>query len=799
MFVQIALPIPKRTLFTYALPEALEDLCRPGCLALVPVGRGNQVGLVWKLSEESEWSGGGIRQIIDILGEEPLFSDEMIHLLDWISRYYLRPIGSVVAAAMPGHLRFERRRRAIWLGEEGLERLARLEEGSLAEQSDSLSENKSLPSKKKKPDPARQAELIEPLPPSLKPLAEALAKRPSGLTEETLARRFGRKGLDAKLKGLVKRGLIELEEDWRPRQGASKGSAKGSSSGQTLASSGAGGEGVDGGDLSEPFLTCAPELTSEQRVCAEALEGALEGGEFAPFLLRGVTGSGKTEVYFRAVEQCLNGGRQALLLVPEIALTPQLTRRYRARFGDDLALFHSGLSDGLRLQQWHQLRRGKARVALGARSALFAPFSNLGLVVVDEEHDGAYKQEDGVPYHGRDMAVVRAKNCRATLILGSATPSMESLANARLGRYTLLELNHRATGAKLPRVELVNLKEAAQKKERPWNALVSEPLRCAMVETLASDRQVLLFLNRRGFAPALVCRRCGAAVNCENCSVTLTLHMSRSRLMCHYCGLSKGVDDVCVACGQLSMATFGPGTEQVESEVRELFPEARVIRLDRDTVGKGGVGLEETLELFRLGEMDVLVGTQMAAKGHHFPKLALVGVVLAETGLWMPDFRAAERTFQTVTQVAGRAGREEGDPGRVLVQTLDPGHYALGAAMNHDIGAFADTELSFRSQAGYPPGFRLAMIRFSALDPGLLADFCQALGERLPHDCGVELLGPAPAPLFKLRRRFRWQLLFKERERGRLHGVLAGVLALGEEMAMGRIRLDADVDPYSFL
>ncbi|MEO5363390.1 MAG: primosomal protein N' [Magnetococcus sp. DMHC-8] len=540
-------------------------------------------------------------------------------------------------------------------------------------------------------------------------------------------------------------------------------------------------------------------MNPDQARHARQLAEAQQTRQFVPFLLHGITGSGKTELYFRAVEQCLALGRQALLMVPEIALTPQLIQRYRNRFQVALAVFHSRLGDAQRFDYWQQIRDGRAKVVIGARSAIFAPFADLGLIVVDEEHDTSYKQEGSVPYQGRDMAVVRARRANAVLILGSATPSLESLTNAGQGRYTLLYLGRRATGTPLPTVELINPGESTLHTPMRFADLLSHPLRQALQDTLAAGQQALLFLNRRGFAPSLLCRRCGQAVNCPHCSVTLTLHKARKQLICHYCDHRQRVHDVCTGCGQLSLFAFGPGTERLEEEVREWLPAARIARLDRDTVGTGLVDLESTLTAFHDRRLDILLGTQMIAKGHHFPGLTLVGVVQAETTLCQPDFRAAERTFQLITQVAGRAGREEGAPGRVMVQSYDPGHYALQAVLTHDVAGFAIQEQRFRQEAGYPPYRRLALLRFSAsaLQDG--ETFAHTLRARLPVNEEVQWLGPAQSPLFKLRNRYRWQLLIKEMVPGRLHRCLKPLLALAIPLAGSRIRLEWDVDPYSFV
>ncbi|MBF0096104.1 MAG: primosomal protein N' [Magnetococcales bacterium] len=733
MFAQVALPIPLRSLFTYSLPP---DCCAaPGTLVLVPVGKTRQVGILWTITAQPAYS-GEIRPIVELLEERPLLNDELRHLLEWIAHYYLAPIGSVLAAAMPGHLRFQKRRRVCW-------------------------NNLPIPEK---------------LPAPLLPLAQWLQQK-KALSEETLAGKIARPLLKQQLQQLLRLDLIRLEEHWHGRQESSA-----SESNPNILPS------------ADP-----PNLTAEQAQQAQIIEEALQQRCYHPFLLHGITGSGKTELYLRAVEQVLLLGRQALLLVPEIALTPQLIERYQARFQATLAVFHSRLSEAQRFNFWQQIRDGRARVVIGARSAIFAPFADLGLIVVDEEHDSSYKQEGGVPYQGRDMAVVRARQAKAVLILGSATPSLESLANARHGRYTLLTLTQRATGANLPSVEMVHTAEAIRQQQMRFGDLLSPTLRQALLDTLAAGQQALLFLNRRGFAPSLLCRRCGHAIQCPHCSVTLTLHKAKQLLLCHYCDFRQNLQDVCPACGQLSLFAFGPGTERLHEELSHFLPNARIARLDRDTVSSGLLDLENTLRAFRDGQLDLLIGTQMVAKGHHFPGLALVGVVQAETTLCQPDFRAAERTFQLLTQVAGRAGREEGSPGRVLVQSFDPSHYALQAVLSHDVHGFVNTEMAYRQEAGYPPFHRLAMLRFScaALQEG--NDFSDLLKAHLPSFDQVQLLGPAPAPLFKLRNCYRWQLLIKELKTGQLHRALHALLPLVLSLANPRIRLDWDVDPYSFV
>ncbi|HEY6106844.1 MAG TPA: primosomal protein N', partial [Anaeromyxobacteraceae bacterium] len=450
----------------------------------------------------------------------------------------------------------------------------------------------------------------------------------------------------------------------------------------------------------------APALTPAQAAALARIEGAF--GAFATFLLHGVTGSGKTEVYLQAIARARAAGRGALVLVPEIALTPQLSGRFRARFGDEVALLHSGLSDAERHAEWLRLRRGEARICVGVRSAIFAPVEDLAVIVVDEEHEQSFKQEDGPAYHARDLAVVRGRLEDAVVILGSATPSLESLENARRGRYRALTLPVRVDDRPMPAVELVNLSGARRGGRAPAAGLISPPLAAALDETLLAGQQAILFLNRRGYQSLVLCEACGAEARCPDCSVSQTHHARRGLLLCHYCGKSEPMNGLCPACGGLRFG-LGVGTEQVEEAVRGLLPRARVERLDRDTVTTAD-DTAGVLARFARREVDVLVGTQMVTKGHDFPGVTLVGVVLADTALALPDFRAAERTFQLLAQVAGRAGRGA-DAGRVLIQTFNPRSPAIARAVAHDYLGFAEEELARRQVLHYPPYARLLAVR----------------------------------------------------------------------------------------
>jgi primosomal protein N' (replication factor Y) len=535
-------------------------------------------------------------------------------------------------------------------------------------------------------------------------------------------------------------------------------------------------------------------LTPDQGAALAEITGAF--GAFTPFLLHGVTGSGKTEVYLRAIAQARAAGRGALVLVPEIALTPQLSGRFRARFGDEVALLHSGLSDAERHAEWLRLRRGEARICVGVRSAIFAPVEDLAVIVVDEEHEQSFKQEDGPAYHARDLAVVRGRLEDAVVLLGSATPSLESLENARRGRYRTLSLPVRVDDRPMPTVELVSLAGARRGGRAPAAGLLSPPLVAALDATLLAGQQSILFLNRRGYQSLVLCEACGAEARCPDCSVSQTHHARRGLLLCHYCGKSEPMNGLCPACGGLRFGV-GVGTEQVEEAVKALLPKARVARLDRDTVTTA----DETagvLARFARREVDVLVGTQMVTKGHDFPGVTLVGVVLADTALALPDFRAAERTFQLMAQVAGRAGRGA-DAGRVLIQTFNPHSPAIARAVAHDYTGFAEEELQRRAALHYPPYARLLAARVEGSEEG-----ARRAAEALAHAArpalspGVALIGPAPAAIERIRGKSRWHLLFRAPDHASLmkvHRALARVA----HRPPGGATIRFDMDPYSMM
>jgi primosomal protein N' (replication factor Y) len=556
----------------------------------------------------------------------------------------------------------------------------------------------------------------------------------------TLAREFPR--APALLRALVARGLVTATERATPRH-------------------------VLGAPV-EPTRDLSP--TAEQAEALKPIADAVRARRFETFLLHGVTGSGKTEIYLRAVGETLARGRQALVLVPEITLTHQILARLRGRFGDELAVLHSGLSPGERLEQWQRLRGGSASIAVGARSALFAPLENLGVIAIDEEHDSAYKNEEGFRYHARGLAGRRAARSHCPLILGSATPSLETRFAADRGQLRRLVLSRRIGGRPLPAVSLVDLTRERARARRGEKVILSRPLLRAIAGTLAEGGQTILFLNRRGFSTQVFCFECGFAERCANCDIALVYHSTEQRLRCHYCDFQTAPPETCSRCGAPGTALLGVGTERLEEEVRTHFPQARIARLDRDTARRRGF-VQRVLQDLRAERIDILIGTQLVAKGHDFPGVRLVGVVVADTGLHLPDFRAAERTFQLLTQVAGRAGRDVA-PGRVIVQTFVPEHYAIRPVLDHDYESFYSEELGHRAALGYPPFGQLLHALVSGADEEEARAAAQTLAAALrdldprgrdasPPAGAVEVLGPAPAPLARLRGRHRFQILVK--------------------------------------
>ena len=665
-YINVAIAAPLHRLFTYKTADNAD--ARPGMRVLVPFRRRQMVGYVISSSELGVRGSENIKikEILEVLDEEPIFSKNVLELIKWISDYYCAPIGEVCRTALP-----------------------------------------------------------------------------KGLTTPPKTKR----------KRIVKDQII------------------------------------DEAFLSKPVVTLNPA----QQNAYKELRSKISDQKFTTTLLHGVTGSGKTEVYLKCFEDLIRDGKQVLFLVPEIGLTPQLVGYVASRFEGMVATYHSGLTDAQRLNTWNKIRSNEVSIVVGTRSAIFAPFSNLGLIVIDEEHDSSYKQEESPRYHGRDVGIMRAKMESVPCILGSATPSLESLNNASLKRYHYIELLDRPAGAELPTVEIVDM------CGMPKGSSLSPQSIAAISETLSKNNQAMIFLNRRGYASFVICNSCGHVFKCPNCSISLTYHHHNRTLLCHYCDYKISLPKQCAACHKPELNILGTGTEKLETEIKSLFPNASVARLDRDSVSKSGAR-GEILSRMKRKKIDILIGTQMITKGHDFPGVTLVLVIDADIALNLPDFRSAERTFQLLTQVSGRAGRSQ-DKGKVIIQTFSPDHHAVTLAKGHDFSSFSKMELSFRKELSYPPYGKLTLIRFQGMkekDVQNTADNLIKLLRSTINDQLSTILGPAPAPLSKVRGKYRWQLLIKSNNFSTLRRAVKTAIDKDLPKTPG-VQITIDVDPINML
>lgn len=818
--INVAVMAAIRDPLTYRVPKGTE--IRAGQRVMVPLGTRQAMGVA--LEPVARLAPGiRAREVLRVLDPEPLLSPELLALGLWIAEYYLAPPGEVFRAMLP--LRSETRRvSALRLTEAGIERLSELSSSLLPE--------------------ARSGDEAA--------LLRYLAERPAGETGvslENVKRKFG--AASQLISRMEKEGFVAIAEATRERgaprkilavrltgpfpdrpgrlspaarrilealerQGSVEDHRALLKSARTNLATLAKLQSAGWLELGDPKNereegetsrgeagTFPLELTPQQAGAFEELAERLARRCFGAALLRGVTASGKTEIYLRLIARCLEHGRAALMLVPEIGLTPAIQSEFQARFGGRVAVLHSGLRENERHQAWWRARRGEAKVALGTRSAVFAPLDDLGLLIVDEEHDPGYKQDETPRYHGRDVAVLRARLAKALVVLGSATPSLESAWNAQQGKYRLLKLEERIGGRPLARVEIVDMRQ--EFRETLTQAPVSRRLRQEMEAQLRAGAQTMILLNRRGYSWFLLCRSCGQALRCVNCSVSLVYHRREHRLLCHYCGYSAPVPLRCPSCGSEYLQYVGEGTEKMEAKLAELFPEARVARLDRD-VTRHAKQFHKILSDFRQGKIDILVGTQLIAKGHDFPGVTLVGVVSVDAGLGLPDFRAAERTFQLLTQAAGRAGR--GDlPGRVLVQTFYPEHYAVRLAAEQNYEAFFTKEMRFRRLMHYPPCTALANVIAQDAKLDRAARVAKQIGEFFATTTttttgdrsALKIFGPSPAPLARIEGRHRIQFLMKAASRARLNEVLRRLVDHCDRQGVSPRSVLIDVDPVSLM
>src|ERR1700720_2967071 len=738
-FARVIIDRAIRRELDYAIPESLSARVGVGARVRVPFRDRRALATVVALLEETDAK--GIREIEAVIGEGPTLSEPLLELARWISSYYCCPIEAVMRSLLPQVIR---RAEVGWKKQQFVEIGATV----TAETMEAL--------RRRAP---RQAELLEELRKANEPIPVAEILRRLSLNGSTL-------------RALAKRDLVKI---------TARAVARDPHAG-------------------EQFIPGPELLLNEEQTAAFAMiVRAISSPENAkPILLHGVTASGKTEIYLQAIRETLARNRSAIVLVPEISLTPQTVERFKGRFAearDTVAVLHSHLSGGERHDEWHKIHSGRARIVIGARSAVFAPLKNLGLIVVDEEHETTYKQEEAPRYHARDVAVVRAKIEKCIVVLGSATPSLESYHNAAIGKYRLVTLAQRVDQKQRPLMRIVDLHQERRKEKKA--AILSEKLSQAITDRLEKREQTILFLNRRGFSTSLLCSNCGEARNCPNCSAALTFHRHMARLSCHLCGHTAAVPKKCPACGKDALIYAGFGTEKVEATVSQIFPEAVVRRMDADSMTRKEA-YRETLRNFRAGKIDILVGTQMIAKGLHFPNVTLVGIINADLALHLPDFRAGERTFQLVTQVAGRAGRGETE-GEVFVQTYTPFSPSIQFARHHDFAGYFEQELEFRERCDFPPFKHAVLITVRSAHEGRAKLSAETLVRRLKESFGSEfILGDAtPAPLEKLQGQFRFHILLRGEAIMRLSRLVRETidkLPFPED-----VNVTVDVDPYQLL
>jgi len=817
-FCDVALPVPLDAVFTYRAGDHSPVV---GGRVLVPFREKRLVGIVTDLHDREPQAGEKpieIKTILQALDAQPVLDCTLMELGKWIASYYIAPLGEVLRTMLPlgAEVRFARMYRITDQGQTALY--------------ESATKGSSLRSRVSQEEQMEEYAVLD-----------YLSQRPDGIREQTLrtAIKCSRRTLDRMVaKKWIKREDVSAARDASrtisvavlhktPATSSGK-QRKFNANQQQILDALAANEGrlpvehlralgiprssieslkkrgaiaiiEEQADFHVSSLKPRPAVlnasfTDPQAEAFARIRDAALARKFSVSLLHGVTGSGKTAVYLAAMREVLEAGRSAIMLVPEIGLTPAAAAQLHDTFGEEVAILHSALTDDERAEQWHRIRRGEARIVVGTRSAVFAPVSDLALIVVDEEHDHSYKQEETPRYHGRDVAIMRAKMSNAAVVLGSATPSLESFYNGK-SKYQLISMPNRVEARPLPEVELIDMRD--EFKDTGQEQIISRKLTEAIQDRLDRREQVMVLLNRRGYAPIVLCRSCGNTVQCRNCDIPMTHHKSARRIECHYCGYSERVPERCPKCGSEYVYFLGTGSEKLEEVLHGMFPAARIARLDRDTV-RGRRDFERALVALHAGEVDLLVGTQMIAKGHDIPGVTLVGVVGADAALKFPDFRSAEKTFQLLTQVAGRAGR--GDvAGKVILQTFFPDHYAIQFAAKHDYHGFYEKEIKFRQWMKYPPFSALAnvLIRSDQLDDAL--KYAGWIGHFFKDNemPGVKVLGPAPAPVLRLKREFRYHFILKSASREKLNGALRAMLAYSNDKKIPRSNVVVDVDPQN--
>ncbi|MGS0904735.1 primosomal protein N' [Bacillus altitudinis] len=785
--------------FDYRVPDRFKGLVKAGMRVVVPFGPRKIQGFVTKIKEETDVQSGNIKDIVDLFDLSPVLTDELLELSHWLTEktlsYHITALQSMLPAAMKA--KYEKEIQVLSAEE--------------------------LPQSLKELFGQQESILYADIPPEqLKPIQKHVQKghlevryhvsQKSGKKKvRTLQIAVTKEKLEEKQKQLKKNAVKQkalltflfqanettfLAKDLQQQTGASS---------QTLKAL------IQEGLLTESyeeiyrdpyrdreFTPSTPlDLTKEQAEAAKPIHQAVSDDKHETFLLHGVTGSGKTEIYLQTIDHVLQKGKEAIVLVPEISLTPQMVQRFKERFGSNVAVLHSGLSTGEKYDEWRKIHRKEVKLVVGARSAVFAPFENLGMIIIDEEHESSYKQEEMPRYHAKDVAIERAGRHQCPVVLGSATPSLESYARAKKGVYTLLTLKRRVNQQQLPHVSLIDMREELRNGNR---SMFSEELMLRLKEVLERKEQAVLFLNKRGYSSFVMCRDCGYVEQCPHCEISLTYHRFQKRLKCHYCGHEAPVPAECPECHSEHIRYFGTGTQRVEEELTKVLPEARVIRMDVDTTSRKGAH-EKLLTSFGNKEADILLGTQMIAKGLDFPDVTLVGVLSADTSLHIPDFRSSEKTFQLLTQVSGRAGRHE-KAGSVIIQSYTPSHYSIELTKQHDYEAFYEQEMLHRRHQSYPPFYFLAMVTVSHEEVTKAAHVTDKIVQFLKMNCApnTRILGPAASPIAKIKDRYRYQCVIKYKRENELASLLRKIQDhYQKEMEQKQLMISIDMNPYMMM
>ncbi|MCK9555674.1 primosomal protein N' [bacterium] len=736
MIAKVVLEIPVFMEFDYIIPENLLSAISPGTMVKVPFRNKILRGYIINISHTS--TRPKLKEIISVINEKPALSQNLIKLASWLSEYYLCPLGIVYRSFLPPGVRKNIKGRKDYrvISSLPLDRLSDIAE------------------KMRKKSPKQSS--------VLRFICSHTEKKEFDMPKLVSAAKCSKQAIIS----LVEKGVLSL----RPVCASEKD------------------------EISFPYpLVHEIKLTKEQESSLKKITGSIQKNEFCSYLLHGVTGSGKTEIYINSINHALQHSKGAIVLVPEISLTPQTIDRFRRRISEPLAIIHSGLSDGQRSEQWEKISKGLAKIVIGARSAIFAPVKDLGLIIVDEEHERSYKQEDSPRYNARDVAVMRGKLENAVVVLGSATPSLESYYNTTAGKYKLLSLPNRVDGKTLPSVEVIDMRSDRQNIKLSC----SEELAGEIESRISRKEQTILFINRRGFSSSIICPSCGETIKCKNCSISMTYHKSKKSLFCHLCGYHRRLSSVCPTCSNPKLTQLGLGTEKVEYHIQKLFPHAKLLRMDSDTTSFRNAH-RKLLTDFANKKYDILIGTQMVAKGLDFPDVTLVGIIFADLSLSLPDFRSAEVTYQLLTQVSGRSGRGA-VPGKVIIQTCLPGHYSVTSSAKHSYMDFINKELQFRKELKYPPFTHIINFTISGKNEAHVqnkAEFLHGTVLKNKPD-GIDILGPAPAAIQKTKSNFRWQILLKSQNIRKLHETAKELL--NKSSSIKGIKISADVDPLSLL